>query len=55
MDISIKKRWEIVFLTQHWYGPHTSNADISRYLHVHESTVRYWLERYKTTGEVEII
>ncbi|CAF3466931.1 unnamed protein product [Rotaria sp. Silwood2] len=32
-----------------------SNADISRYLHVHEPTVRYWLERYETTGEVEVI
>ncbi|CAF3005901.1 unnamed protein product [Rotaria sp. Silwood2] len=31
------------------------NADISRYLHVHEPTVRYWLERYETTGEVEVI
>ncbi|CAF5215823.1 unnamed protein product, partial [Rotaria magnacalcarata] len=31
------------------------NADISRYLHVSESTVRYWLERYEITGNVEII
>ena len=32
-----------------------SNADISRYLRIHESTVRYWLERYGTTGDVEVI
>ena len=55
MDISIKKRWEIVFLSRHTYGLHMSNADISRYLRIHESTVRYWLERYKTTGDVEVI
>ena len=55
MDISIKKRWEIVFLSRHTYGPHMSNADISRYLRIHESTVSYWFERYETTGDVEII
>ena len=32
-----------------------SNADISRYLRIHESAVRYWLERYETTGDVEVI
>ncbi|CAF3347673.1 unnamed protein product [Rotaria socialis] len=31
------------------------NADISQYLHVSESTVRYWLERYEITGDVEVI
>ena len=55
MDISIKKRWELVFLSRHTYDPHMSNADISRYLRIHESTVRYWFERYETTGDVEVI
>lgn len=55
MNISVKKRWEIVFLSQHYYGPHMANADISRYLRVSESTVRYWLERYETTGDVEVL
>ena len=55
MDISIKKKRETVFLSRHKYGLHMSNADISRYLRIHESTVRYWLERYETTGDVEVI
>ena len=55
MDISIQKTWEIVFLSRHTYGPYMSNADISRYLRIHESTVRYCLEKYETTGDAEVI
>ncbi|CAF4164580.1 unnamed protein product [Rotaria sp. Silwood2] len=55
MNISLKKRWEIVFLSKHERGPHMSNADISRYLQIDESTVRLWLKRYETTGDVEVI
>ena len=32
-----------------------SNVDISHYLRISESTVRYWLKRYETTGDIEII
>jgi len=55
MDISLKKRWEIVFLSKHERGPHMSNADISRYLRIGKSTVRRWLERYETAGDVEVL
>ncbi|CAF4523682.1 unnamed protein product, partial [Rotaria sp. Silwood2] len=55
MNISVKKRWEIVFLSRHEHGPHMSNVNISQYLRISESTVRYWLERYETTGDIEII
>jgi transposase len=55
MNISLKKRWQIIFLSRHDYGPHMSNADISRYLRISESTVRYWLERYEATGDVEVV
>ena len=41
-------------LEKHYYGPHMPNADISQYLRIDESTVRYWLERYETTGDVEV-
>jgi transposase len=54
MNISLKKRWEIVFLSRHECGPHMSNADISRYLRISEGTVRNCLERYETTGDVEV-
>ena len=55
MNISVKKRWDIVFLSKHEYGPHMPNVDISHYLRTSESTVRYWLKRYETTGDEEII
>ncbi|CAF4968513.1 unnamed protein product [Rotaria sp. Silwood1] len=32
-----------------------SNVNISRYLRIHETTVRNWLERYETTGDVQAI
>ncbi len=55
MNISLKTRWEIVFLSKQDYDPHRSNDDISRYLRVDESTVRYWLKRYKTIGDVGVV
>ena len=55
MNISVKRRWEIVFLSKHEYGPHMSNVDILHYLRISESTVRYWLKSYETTGDIEII
>lgn len=54
MNISLKKRWEIVFLSKHERGPQMSNADISRYLRIGETTVRYWLKRYETTGDIQV-
>ncbi|CAF5008723.1 unnamed protein product, partial [Rotaria sp. Silwood1] len=32
-----------------------SNANISRYLRIHETAVRNWLERYETTGDIQAI
>ncbi|UJR19454.1 hypothetical protein I4U23_022585 [Adineta vaga] len=51
---TLKKIWDIAFLSRHERGPHMSNADTSRYLRIGESTVRNWLERYETTGNVEV-
>ena len=31
------------------------DADVSRYLQISKSTVRYWLARYETTGDVEAV
>jgi transposase len=55
MNISLKKRSEIVFLSKHEYGAHMSNADISRYLRIDETTVRNWLEIYETSVDVQVI
>jgi len=32
-----------------------SNAAIAQYLRIGKSTVKFWLERYETTGDMEII
>ena len=32
-----------------------SNVGISRYLRTHDWTIRYWLEKYERTGDVEVI
>ena len=44
MNISLKKRWEIIFLSKHEYDRHMSSADISRYLRIDETAVRRWLD-----------
>ena len=55
MNISVKRRWEVILLSRHERGPHMSNTDISRYLQISESTIRYWLKRYETTGDIKMI
>ncbi|CAF3291844.1 unnamed protein product, partial [Rotaria sp. Silwood2] len=31
-----------------------SNVDIAQYLRINESTVRFWLERYEVTGDINV-
>ncbi|KAF2903608.1 hypothetical protein ILUMI_02579 [Ignelater luminosus] len=52
ISISMKKRWEIVFLSQHRFSPKWTPARISKYVSVSEKTVKRWLNRYKETGNV---
>jgi transposase len=52
MSLSVKQRWEIVFLHVHPHGPTWQQRRIARYLHVSESAVRYWIRRYEATGDV---
>ena len=53
--LSIKKRWEIIFLSKHRRGPKLSNAEIARELKVSPHVVSFWLERYLETKNVEEI
>jgi len=53
MSLSIKKHWEIVFLSTHRRGPQLGNNDIAKEIGVSKSTVKRWLQRYKDTGDVE--
>lgn len=55
MSISVQKRWEIIFLSRHTYGPKWSNIKISKYLKVDKKTVQRWIDRYNSTGDVQDI
>ena len=53
MSLSIKKRWEIIFLTSHKLGPQLSYKRVSKVVKCTPSTVQKWVMRWKETGEVE--
>ncbi len=55
MALSIQKRWEIIFLKKHIYGPKWNDNQISEFLGIHRNTVKKWVERYEETGNVEDI
>lgn len=52
MSLSLQKRWEIVFLSQHRRGPKLSQREVAREVNVSKSTVKKWINRYKETGDV---
>ena len=52
MLISIKKRWEIVFLSKHRRGPNPYNSFIAKEFDCSIPTVKRWLKRYEETGDV---
>lgn len=51
--ISVKKRWEIVFLSTHRLGPKLPHSKVASYVHCSVDTVKFWLQRYKDTSEVD--
>ena len=53
MALSIKKKWEIVFLSKHRMGSQLGPTAISREVGCDVSTVKFWLKRYEETGDVE--
>ena len=55
MSISVKRRWEIVFLSTHTYGPKLSQRKVASIVKVSVLTVQFWLKRYKETEDVEEI
>ena len=52
MSISIKKRWEIMFLSKHRRGPKLFNSEIAKEINCSIPTVERWLKRYEETGDV---
>lgn len=53
MALSLKKRWEIVFLKKHRLGPKLNNTRIAKEVGCTRQTVRTWVERYEQTGDVQ--
>jgi len=51
--ISVKKRWEIVFLAAHKLGPKLSYPKIAKHIKASLSTVKFWMKRYEETGGVD--
>jgi transposase len=50
---SDKKKWEIVFLSTHPFGPKWRNSKIASYTKCSPSVVTKWLKRYAETGGVD--
>ena len=53
MSLSIKSRWEIVFLAHHPLGPKMSVGKIATYIKCSKSTVQKWISKYQETGDVQ--
>jgi transposase len=53
MEISIKKRWEIIFLHLPRLGPKLSIYAIAKELQCSRDTVKTWILRYQETGDVQ--
>ena len=53
MELSIQKRWEIVFLHTNKLGPRLSIKAIAKELQYSWDTVKTWIDRYQKTGDVQ--
>jgi transposase len=52
MQLTIQKRWEIIFLHLHKLGPKLSIRRIAKELKCSQDTVKTWIQRYQETGDV---
>lgn len=52
MSLSLKNRWEIIFLRLHPLGPKLSLYAISKRVKCSQPTVKHWVETYEKTGDV---
>ena len=53
MELSIQKRWEIIFLHLHRLGPKLSIKAIAKELQYSQDTVRTQIQRYQKTGDIQ--
>jgi len=52
MELSLEKRYEIVFLRQHPAGPKWSFGKIAKRVRCSKSTAAYWVERYRENRDL---
>ena len=52
MSLTVKQRWEIVFLCTHRLGPKLSPGLAAKEIRCSKSTARHWLETFEETGDV---
>lgn len=53
MHLTTKQKWEIIFLSKHRRGPHFNNTQIAKELKTDVKTIRFWIDKYEKTGDVE--
>ena len=51
--LSQKRRWEIIFLNKHEYGPKWGSKKIANYMNCSPNIVQRWIKRYESTGDVQ--
>ena len=52
MELSLEKRYEIVFLREHPTGPKWSFEKIAKHVHCGKTTVIYWIQRYHENNDL---
>ena len=55
MALSLHKRYEIVFLSNHPLGPQLNHMDVAKAVHcsTSTSTVKYWLNRWNESKDLD--
>ena len=53
MALSLHKRYEIVFLSNNPLGPQLNHTDVAKTVHCSTSTVKYWLNRWNESKDLD--
>ncbi|CAF1514028.1 unnamed protein product [Adineta ricciae] len=53
MALPLHKRYEIVFLSKHPLGPQLNHTDVAKAVHCSTSTVKYWLNRWNESKDLD--
>ena len=53
MALSLHKRYEIVFLSNHPFGPQLNHTDGAQAVHCSTSPVKYWLNRWNESKDLD--